>query len=118
MSLQVDVVTAGTDMHSGMKGGSVANPNRVLAAMLAALHDPATNAVSVPGFYEVRTHSYMWVLCTHACTRARRKTQAAQPTCVHLMHVGPMQVPSYLPACTYLCTRKAAALQRRSAAPR
>lgn len=37
----------------GMKGGSVANPNRVLAALLAGLHDPHSSRVLVQGFYEV-----------------------------------------------------------------
>ncbi|PNW86247.1 hypothetical protein CHLRE_02g078650v5 [Chlamydomonas reinhardtii] len=49
---QLEVVTAGTDMHSGMKGGAVANPNAVLAALLAGMHDPATHAITVQGFYD------------------------------------------------------------------
>ncbi|GIL88968.1 hypothetical protein Vretifemale_16870, partial [Volvox reticuliferus] len=52
VSLQVDVVTAGTDMHSGMKGGSSANPNHVLAVLLAGMRDPGTQAVTVNGFYD------------------------------------------------------------------
>ncbi|EFJ44084.1 hypothetical protein VOLCADRAFT_106556 [Volvox carteri f. nagariensis] len=46
VSLQVDVVTADTDLHSGMKGGSSPNPNQVLAELLAGLHDPTTRAVA------------------------------------------------------------------------
>ncbi|MEW5297696.1 MAG: hypothetical protein WDW36_000883 [Sanguina aurantia] len=51
-SLQVDVSTASSDMHSGAKGGSVPNPNHVLAQILASLHDPNTGEITVPGFYE------------------------------------------------------------------
>lgn len=53
MSAQLDVVTAGTDMHSGMKGGAVANPNTVLAGLLAGMRDPVTHRITVEGFYEV-----------------------------------------------------------------
>ncbi|KAG2423927.1 hypothetical protein HYH02_015266 [Chlamydomonas schloesseri] len=49
---QLEVVTSGTDMHSGMKGGAVANPNSVLAALLAGMHDPVTHAITVEGFYD------------------------------------------------------------------
>ncbi len=50
---QLEVVTAGTDMHSGMKGGAVANANAVLTALLAGMHDSATHAITVEGFYDV-----------------------------------------------------------------
>ncbi|PNH07367.1 Cytosolic non-specific dipeptidase [Tetrabaena socialis] len=49
---QLEVTTASTDMHSGWKGGSVPNANAVLAALLAGLHDGATLAVAVEGFYD------------------------------------------------------------------
>ncbi|KAJ9511087.1 hypothetical protein QJQ45_013162 [Haematococcus lacustris] len=52
VGMEVEVVTAATDMHSGMKGGSVANPNSVLAGLLAGLHDTHTARVAVEGFYE------------------------------------------------------------------
>lgn len=39
------------DLHSGIFGGSVANPATVLARMLSALHD-AHGRVAVPGFYD------------------------------------------------------------------
>ena len=61
MGLEVKVSTALTDMHSGMKGGSVANPNTVLAHLLAGLHHPGTARVMVPGFYEV---GVLWFHCT------------------------------------------------------
>ena len=39
------------DLHSGMFGGSVANPANVLAALIASLHD-ADGRVAVEGFYD------------------------------------------------------------------
>ncbi|MCY4081049.1 MAG: dipeptidase [Caldilineaceae bacterium] len=39
------------DLHSGMFGGAVHNPNQALSALLARLHD-STGRVAVPGFYE------------------------------------------------------------------
>lgn len=80
MGAQLEVVTAGTDMHSGMKGGAVANPNAVLAALLAGMHDPATHAITVQGFYDVRgrgteCRGAVWRTMTGAhiagCKRAR-----------------------------------------------
>jgi acetylornithine deacetylase/succinyl-diaminopimelate desuccinylase-like protein len=42
---------AKTDLHSGMYGGTVANPAHALCEMVAKLHD-AQGRVTVPGFYD------------------------------------------------------------------
>ncbi len=39
------------DLHSGMFGGAVHNPNQALCALLAQLHDTA-GRITVPGFYD------------------------------------------------------------------
>jgi acetylornithine deacetylase/succinyl-diaminopimelate desuccinylase-like protein len=39
--LEVEVVAANRDLHSGVYGGAVANPINVLCAMIASLHDVA-----------------------------------------------------------------------------
>ncbi len=51
ISMTVTFTSAGTDMHSGMLGGIVVNPNQALVGILAAMHDSA-NKVAVPGFYD------------------------------------------------------------------
>ena len=39
------------DLHSGIFGGSVANPNTVLARLVASLHNP-DGRIAIPGFYD------------------------------------------------------------------
>ncbi len=48
---EITVKGPATDLHSGMYGGAVHNPNQALAELLAALHD-ADGSVAVPGFYD------------------------------------------------------------------
>ena len=51
VAFDVDVVTGGTDLHSGIWGGTVPNAARVAAELAAALHD-ADGRVTLPGFYD------------------------------------------------------------------
>ena len=48
---QIDVRGTNSDLHSGLFGGAVANPNFVLAQMLAAMKD-RSGRVKIPGFYD------------------------------------------------------------------
>ncbi len=51
LACEVTVFGPRQDLHSGMFGGSVANPVNGLARMLAALHDEE-GRVQIPGFYD------------------------------------------------------------------
>ena len=48
---EITVKCSNRDLHSGQFGGPARNPNHVLAAIIAALHDE-TGRVTVPGFYD------------------------------------------------------------------
>jgi acetylornithine deacetylase/succinyl-diaminopimelate desuccinylase-like protein len=48
---QIDVRGTKSDLHSGVFGGAVANPNMVLAQMLAQMKDRG-GRVKIPGFYD------------------------------------------------------------------
>lgn len=49
--LQIDLSTAGTDLHSGRHGGGVPNAIHALTRLVAALHDE-NERVTVEGFYD------------------------------------------------------------------
>lgn len=49
--LEVEIVGANRDLHSGVYGGAVANPINILAKMIASLHDE-NNKITIPGFYD------------------------------------------------------------------
>jgi acetylornithine deacetylase/succinyl-diaminopimelate desuccinylase-like protein len=53
--LEVEVVGANRDLHSGIYGGAVANPITVLCEMIASLHD-AAGRVTIPNFYDDVEH--------------------------------------------------------------
>jgi acetylornithine deacetylase/succinyl-diaminopimelate desuccinylase-like protein len=51
VAFDVALRTASTDLHSGMWGGTVPNPARLAARLVAALHDER-GRVTLPGFYD------------------------------------------------------------------
>jgi acetylornithine deacetylase/succinyl-diaminopimelate desuccinylase-like protein len=51
IGMEVIVHGANTDLHSGIYGGTVANPAHGLCEMIAKLHD-SQGRVTVPGFYD------------------------------------------------------------------
>jgi acetylornithine deacetylase/succinyl-diaminopimelate desuccinylase-like protein len=50
--MEVEVSGPTVDLHSGTFGGAVDNPLNVLVCLLAALQDPVTHRVTIPGFYD------------------------------------------------------------------
>ena len=49
--MEVTVTGPNRDLHSGLYGGTVANPINVLCNMIASLHDQ-NKKVNIPGFYD------------------------------------------------------------------
>ena len=50
-ALDIEVIGANRELHSGEFGGIIANPIAVLSKMLASLHDDR-NRICIPGFYD------------------------------------------------------------------
>ena len=50
--VQIDAQGANTDLHSGGYGGSLLNPIIGLSRVVASIHDPMTNRIALPGFYD------------------------------------------------------------------
>lgn len=48
---ELEVRSATSDLHSGLFGGSIANPIHVLSELIAGMHD-ADGRVTLPGFYD------------------------------------------------------------------
>jgi acetylornithine deacetylase/succinyl-diaminopimelate desuccinylase-like protein len=48
---EITVKAADRDLHSGAYGGAAANPIRILAKVLAAIHDD-NGRITIPGFYD------------------------------------------------------------------
>ena len=51
LCLEIRLRGPGADLHSGIFGGSVANPATVLSRIIAKLHDDSGH-VAIPGFYD------------------------------------------------------------------
>ncbi len=49
--VEVEVIGPNRDLHSGVYGGTVANPINVLSKMIASMHDH-DGKITIPGFYE------------------------------------------------------------------
>ena len=49
--MEVSVTGPNRDLHSGLYGGTVANPINVLCSMIASMHDDKRQ-ITIPGFYD------------------------------------------------------------------
>lgn len=52
VAMQIELVTANVDLHSGSFGGGIQNPLHALAQLISRLRDPVRGTVLVDGFYE------------------------------------------------------------------
>lgn len=57
--VEVTVHGPSIDLHSGIFGGSVANPNTVIARLIASLHD-ADGRIQIDGFYDAVRPLHAW----------------------------------------------------------
>jgi acetylornithine deacetylase/succinyl-diaminopimelate desuccinylase-like protein len=57
--VEVHVHGPSIDLHSGIFGGSVGNPNMMLARLLAGVHD-AEGRIQIPGFYDAVRDLQQW----------------------------------------------------------
>lgn len=52
LTMDLQLTTSHTDLHSGSHGGIVLNPISELANLISKLHDEETGKVRIPGFYD------------------------------------------------------------------
>ncbi len=78
---EIVIKAANRDLHSGMYGGPAANPIRVLAKILADIHDE-TGRVTIPGFYDGVEETPSQVLKSWEVARHDMpKTSSARSAC-------------------------------------
>lgn len=59
VDLEIKLRGSKTDLHSGIHGGAVYNPNQALMEICASLHKP-DGSVNVPGFYDDVVPVFAW----------------------------------------------------------